>query len=64
MVSAYATACTTGDSCQAALEALNADDDCITALDNDDTATSCSASCADLVNAVFDTCPNVSDIYM
>ena len=60
-IAAYDTACNSGAQCTAALVALNADDDCITALDNDDTISSCSGSCADLVNAALNTCPNVSD---
>ena len=61
MVSAYDTACNSDAQCTAALVALNADDDCINALTNDDTTTSCTGSCADLVNAALNTCPNVSD---
>ena len=61
MVAAYNTACNSDDDCQAAFQALNADADCITALDNNDTETYCSGSCSDLINDALDTCPNVSD---
>ena len=61
MVEAYNTTCNSNAQCTAALEALDADDSCINALNNNDKATYCSGSCADLINAALNACPNVSD---
>ena len=61
LVARYNMVCNSGAQCTAALQALNGDTDCINVLDNDDTATYCSGSCVDLINAVFNICPDVSD---
>ena len=61
MIAAYDTACNSDSQCRAALVALNADASCVNTLVNDNTAAYCSESCADLINAAFDTCPDVSD---
>ena len=48
--------------CTAALQAFNADGECISAFYNNDTATYCSGTCGALIETAFDSCPNVGDI--
>ena len=61
MVEEYNTTCNSNAQCTAALVALNADASCVNALNNNDKETYCSRSCADLINAALNACPNVSD---
>ena len=61
MVKAYNTTCHSNAQCIAALVALDADASCVNALNNNDKATYCSKSCADLINAALNACPDVSD---
>ena len=59
IISTYNTVCGSGAQCRDALQALNADTSCTTAIENNN-GTYCSGTCTALLNTVFSACPDVS----
>ena len=60
IISTYNTVCGSGAQCRDALQALNADTSCTTAIENNDNGTYCTGTCTALLKTVFSACPDVS----